>query len=55
MCVNGLVKPSAIISAVGGHVSQLYSLCSHFITDIVVLNIDVLGPGVEDRVMCQRK
>ena len=44
--------------AVGHHlvswnVGELDSSCSHLITDVVVLDIDMLRLGVEDRVVCQ--
>ncbi len=44
--------------AVGYHlvswnVEELDSSCSHLVTDVVMLDIDMFCPGVKDRVVCQ--
>ncbi len=38
---------------VSWNVGKLDSSCSHFVTDVVMLDIDILRPGVKDRVVCQ--
>lgn len=38
---------------VGWNVGKLDSSCSHLVTDVVVLDVDMLRPGMEDRVVCQ--
>ena len=47
-----------LCKAVGNHliswnVGQLNSLCSHLIADVVVLNVNLLYPRVENRVVGQ--
>lgn len=38
---------------IGGHVGELDPICRHLISNIPMLDVDMLGLGVEDRIVSQ--